>query len=351
MNPLHATLADLVAISSVTGNEGRLCTAIAERLTPSWRLDGVVRVGNSLVVGARTGRPLVTLYGHIDTVPEQGNGGGRVESDRMYGLGTSDMKAGVAVMIHLLEDDEVRRGPFDVVGVFYDKEEGRAADNGLEEVLERIEWLTNADMAVVMEPTANRLELGCNGVLNADVVFHGVAAHSARPWLGDNAITKAGAWLAALHVREPELVELHGLVFREVFSVTTATGGVATNVLPARFTVNLNYRFPPIYSLEEAETRLRQVAAAADEVTVKDRAPAGGIPEGNPLLDALEAALATEVSAKQGWTDVARLTARGIPAVNYGPGLPDMAHQAGEYVPLANLDESLGKLRGFPTAG
>jgi len=124
-------------------------------------------------------------------------------------------------------------------------------------------------------------------------------------------IAKAGAWLAALHVREPELVELHGLAFREVFSVTTATGGVATNVLPARFTVNLNHRFPPIYSLEEAETRLRQVAAAADEVTVKDRAPAGGIPEGNPLLDALEAALATEVAAKQGWTDVARLTGRG----------------------------------------
>jgi succinyl-diaminopimelate desuccinylase len=269
----------------------------------------------------------------------------------MYGLGTTDMKAGVAVMMHLLEDDDVRRGPYDVVGVFYDKEEGPAGDNGLEEVLNRTEWLVSSDLAIVMEPTSNKLELGCNGVINADVVFHGSAAHSARPWMGENAITKAGAWLAGLHTREPALAVLHGLEYREVFSVTTANGGVATNILPARFTVNLNHRFPPIYSLEEAEVRLRDVAAPADEIVVKDRAPAGGIPEGNPLLDALEAALETELAAKQGWTDVARLTARGIAAVNYGPGIPEVAHQAGEYVPLANLDESFRKLKGILTAG
>ncbi len=351
MNPLHQTLTELVGISSVTGNEGRICTAIAERMMPTWQLDGVVRVGNSLVVGARTGRPLITLYGHIDTVPDQGNGEVRIDGDHMYGLGTTDMKAGVAVMMHLLEDDDVRRGPYDVVGVFYDKEEGPADENGLEDVLNRTEWLASSGLAIVMEPTSNKLELGCNGVINADVIFHGKAAHSARPWMGENAVTKAGAWLAGLHSREPQLTVVHGLEYREVFSVTTANGGVATNILPARFTVNLNHRFPPIYSLDEAEARLREVASVADEIVIKDRAPAGGIPEGNPLLDALEAALGAELAAKQGWTDVARLTAHGIPAVNYGPGIPEVAHQVGEYVPLANLDESFRKLKGFLTAG
>jgi succinyl-diaminopimelate desuccinylase len=351
VNPLHQTLADLVDTSSVTGNEGRICTSVAERMMRTWQLDGVVRVGNSLVVGARTGRPLITLYGHIDTVPEQGDGAVRVDGDTMFGLGTSDMKAGLAVMIHLLEDEDVRYGPFDVIGVFYDKEEGPADENGLEDVLTRTAWLSSADLAIVMEPTANKLELGCNGVLNADVTFTGKAAHSARPWMGENAVTKAGAWLAGLHAREAAPVTVHGLEYREVFSVTTAHGGVATNILPARFTVNLNHRFPPVYSLEEAEARLREVAAPADEIVIKDRAPAGRIPEGNPLLDALEAALATELAAKQGWTDVARLSARGIPAVNYGPGIPEVAHQAGEYVPLSNLDESFRKLKGFLTAG
>ncbi len=351
MNALHSTLAELVDTPSPTGQEGRICTSIAERLMPTWQLDGVVRIGNSLVVGARTGRPLVSLYGHLDTVPEQGNGVARIEGDLMYGLGTTDMKAGLAVIIHLLEDEEVRAGPYDVVGVFYDKEEGPAHENGLEEVLERVQWLTSSDMAIVMEPTGNLLELGCNGALNAEVIFRGKAAHSARPWLGENAITKAGAWLAELHDRPPGVVMLHGLEYREVFSVTRATGGIANNVLPAAFTVNLNHRFPPIYSLDEAEARLREVAAAADEVVIKDRAAAGTIPEGNRLLDALEAALDTELAAKQAWTDVARLTSRGISAVNYGPGLPELAHQEGEYVPLANLDESFARLKGFLTAG
>ncbi len=144
MTPLHETLGWLVDIPSVTGNEGRLCTAIAERLLPSWSIDTVTRLGNSLVVGRTGDRPLITLLGHIDTVPEQGNGASRVDGDRMYGLGTSDMKAGVAVMIHLLETQDVVDGPYDVVGVFYDKEEGSSDDNGLEDVLDRAPWLTGA---------------------------------------------------------------------------------------------------------------------------------------------------------------------------------------------------------------
>jgi len=347
MNPVHETLEWLVNIPSVTGNEGRIATAIAERLLPSWSLPSVARIGNSLVVGEPSGRPMIVMYGHTDTVPEQGNGTARLEGDRMYGLGTSDMKAGVAVMIHLLEDDAIRNGPFDVVGVFYDKEEGPSVENGLEEVLDRVDWLAAAKLAIVMEPTDLQLELGCNGVLNADVIFRGKSAHSARPWLGENAVTKAGEWLADLHSREPKLVVIEGLEYREVFSITRASAGIANNIIPPEFVINLNHRFPPLYGLGEAESRLRTVAAAADEVVIKDRAPAGIVPEGNELVSKLQRITGAERAAKQGWTDVARLSERGIPAVNYGPGEVAQAHQLGENVPLRYLDEALAALGEF----
>lgn len=347
MNPLHQTLFDLVSIPSVTGNEGRICTSIAERLLPLWTMQAVRRLGNSLIVGQQTGRPLITLYGHLDTVPEQDNAAPRIEGDRMFGLGTSDMKSGVAVMVHLMEDEEVRSGPYDVVGVFYDREEGPMDDNGLETVLTRLLWLDESVLGIVLEPTNLQTELGCNGAINADVIFEGKAAHSARPWLGENAVTKAGVWLTEMHEREPRSVDVGGLEFTEVFSVTKADGGIATNVLPATFTVNLNYRFPPSYSLFEAEARLREVAAAGDHILIKDRAPAGIVPEGNPYLRHFEEIVGGERLAKQGWTDVARLTHRGIPALNFGPGDPLQAHQVDEFVALASVDEAYAALHTF----
>ena len=300
-------------------------------------------------MGELTGKPLIVLYGHTDTVPEQGNGTASVDADRVYGLGACDMKAGVAVMIHLLEDPAVADGPFDVVGVFYDKEEGPSAENGLEDVLNSVDWLADAAFSVVLEPTDLNLELGCNGAMNADIIFNGHAAHSARPWLGENAVTKAGAWLATMHDRAPNAVEIAGLEYREVFSVTRASGGIANNVLPSRFTMNLNYRFPPIYDLEEAEARLREVASDADEVVITDRAPAGTVPEGNPHLGRLEDLVGGARTGKQGWTDVARLTGRGIHAANFGPGEVAQAHQATESVPIRNLDTVFDVLRQFLT--
>ncbi|MDJ0952265.1 MAG: succinyl-diaminopimelate desuccinylase [Acidimicrobiia bacterium] len=351
MTAIHDTLAELVSIHSVTGNEGRLCTAVAQRLLKVWTMQGVTRIGNALVVGQQTGRPLLTLYGHFDTVPVQDNGEPVVRDGRMFGLGTVDMKSGLAIMIHLLEDDAVRTGPYDVVGVFYDKEEGPMAENGLEAVLDKVPWLADSEFAIVLEPTDLGVELGCNGAMNADVVFEGKAAHSARPWLGENAVTKAGSWLAAMHEREPELVEIDGLEFREVFSVTMAEGGIANNVLPANLHINLNYRFPPIYSLEEAEERLQAVAAEADWIVIKDRAPSGEVVEHNVHLDRLLEISGASRSSKQGWTDVARLTARGIPAVNFGPGDPGLAHQQAESVPLVNVDRGYEVLREFLVDG
>jgi succinyl-diaminopimelate desuccinylase len=344
---LSTTLVELINIPSVIGNEEEIATAIEFRTAAS---RSVLRLGNALVVGEPTGRPLIVLYGHTDTVPEQGNGTASIEAGRVHGLGACDMKGGLAVMIHLLEDPKVLSGPYDVVGVFYDKEEGPSAENGLEDVLNAVGWLADAEFSLVFEPTDLNLELGCNGAMNADIIFTGHAAHSARPWLGENAVTKAGAWLAAMHERMPERVEIAGLEYREVFSVTRANGGIANNVLPSKFTMNLNYRFPPVYDLEAAEARLRQVASDADEVIITDRAPAGTIPEGNRHLARIEGLVGGARTAKQGWTDVARLTGRGIPAVNFGPGEVAQAHQATESVPIQNLEFVFDVMRRFLTS-
>lgn len=341
---LLESLVDIVNIPSVTTNEDKLCTWLHDRYRDRYP---AVRIGNSLVVGApEPGTEFVVLYGHTDTVPVQGEWQARVEGDRLIGLGSSDMKAGLAVMMELL-DNGVREDLGNLVCVFYDAEEGPAADNGLEDVLITAPWLIDADLSIVLEPTNLDMELGCNGVLNADVIFKGSTAHSARPWMGENAVTRAGEWLAAMHGRKPELVDIGGLEYREVFSVTKAEGGIANNIIPGEFVINLNHRFPPIYSIEQAEVRLRGVASAADEVVIKDRAPSGSVDLDHEGVRRLDALIGRDRLAKQGWTDVARLTSRGAVAVNYGPGLVPQAHQVGEYVPIENMNIVYGVLEAF----
>jgi succinyl-diaminopimelate desuccinylase len=332
----------LVDIPSPTGEEAALRDAVTKRLAASQVPARVV--GRSVVLGEATGRPVISLYGHLDTVPAQGNLPARVEGDRVFGLGASDMKAGLAVMIALLEDPAVRSGPFDVIGVFYDGEEGPADGNGLERVLDEVPELLTSELAVVLEPTDGELQLGCQGVINARVEFAGRSAHSARPWLGENAITKAGPWLAAMDARQVREVSVGGLVFNETFAVTMAQGGIANNVIPSRFVVNLNHRFPPDRTMEEAERLVLDACAAADAVEIVDRAPAAPIPEANPHLDRLRTVVDV-VSAKTAWTDVARLAERGVPAVNYGPGEVAQAHQEDESVSVTALERSLSILR------
>ena len=339
---LTQTLGRLVDTPSETGNEGRICTQIATRLMPATTVD---RVGNSLVAGSRTDRPLVLLVGHLDTVPDQGQGPARVEDGRLHGLGSADMKAGLAVMIHLLERPQ--DGPFDVVGVFYEGEEGPASGNSLETVLRHVPWLQAAAFGIVLEPSDGEIQLGCNGAINATVTFLGKSAHSARPWWGENAITKAGRWLAERHQAEPEDFDIGGLVYREVMSVTRAAGGIANNIIPPRFTLNLNYRFNPTRTVEQATTRLMELCAEADEVEVVDAAPAGPVDVDHPLVGVLRETSGASLAPKQGWTDVARLGVFGIPAVNFGPGETAKAHQADESVALADLVDTYRALEGL----
>ncbi len=328
MTDLIDTLTWLIDVPSVTGDESRLRDAIAQRLSG---MPAQV-VADSLVVGSPRAEAVI-LVGHLDTVPLQGHVGATMEGGRVHGLGATDMKSGLAVMIHLIE----ALGPDQVTCVFYAGEEGPLSGNQVGIILESAPWLLDAAAAVVMEPTDRGLEAGCQGVINAEVSFEGEAAHSARPWLGDNAITKAGEFLTSMREREPEPHVVGGLEFKEVMSVTTAQGGLARNVIPSLFTVNVNYRFAPDRPIEVAIERLREVCAAGDGFSVVDSAPAGAVSIDHPLFRRLIEVSAAPVSGKQGWTDVAQLSAAGIPAVNFGPGEPALAHKPGESVRVDDL--------------
>jgi succinyl-diaminopimelate desuccinylase len=319
----------LVDIPSVTGEEAPLRDAIADRLSGMPQQS----IADSLVVG-EPGEDALLLVGHLDTVPLQGEPGATIDGDRVHGLGSTDMKGGLAVIIHLLEE----LGPGKMTGVFYAGEEGPLPGNQLNLALDGAPWLRAASAAVVLEPTDGGIEAGCQGSINADVTFIGEAAHSARPWLGDNAITKAGSFLVMMRDLEPEPHVINGLEFLEVVSVTIAHGGVARNVIPAEFVLNVNYRFAPDRSPDEAVSRLHEVCADADRVAVIDLAPAGSVDTDHPLFRALIERTGAPLQGKQGWTDVAQLSAAGIPAVNFGPGEAALAHKPGESVRISDLD-------------
>lgn len=325
---LTDTLAWLVDIPSETGNESEIRDAIAARLA------GMPQtvVNNSLVVGT-PGPGKVALFGHTDTVPLQGHVGARVEGNRLYGLGATDMKGGLAVMIHLLEDLEAPP-----VGVFYAGEEGPLSGNDLADVLETARGLTEIEAGIVMEPTNREVHAGCQGSINARVSFLGEPGHSARPWRAVNAITRAGQFLTEMDGRQPELHPIEGLEFKEVMSVTRASGGVANNIIPGRFDLNVNYRFSPDRTIDEAVEHLHRVCAAADEIEVVDQAPSAYPELGHPLFQGLVTEAGTGVAHKQGWTDVAQLAERGIPGINFGPGETALAHKPGESIALDDLD-------------
>jgi succinyl-diaminopimelate desuccinylase len=301
-------------------------------------LRDVIRAGDAIIAAAPAdGRPVVTLVGHLDTVPAQGNASSRVEDGRLHGLGASDMKGGLAVMMALagsLPDD----APLALGLVFYPAEEGPIASNGLGPVLAR-KAFPPTDLAVILEPTDLAVQLGCLGTINAEVVFTGEAAHSARPWLGRNAIHMGGKFLVALNERAPRKVLVgRSLVYREVISATTASGGQARNVVPSEFRLNINMRFAPGRTLDDAQAELEELASRyGGETTVVDAAPAGPLCEGNALLARLTAQ-GLPIEPKQAWTDVAQLGAAGIDAVNFGPGETALAHRPDESIALDALD-------------
>ncbi len=364
---LAARLVDHCAVPSPTGAEGPL----ADRLEAEQRTRGapVVRVGDSLVIGAPDpARPTVLLVGHLDTVPA-------TDADAtprtatlddgtavVVGRGASDMKAGNVVALDLLGDDALRASsPWSLAVVLYAGEEGPAEGNALPAVLDAVPWLTDAALAVVLEPTDGRVELGCLGGLHARVVVAGEAAHSARPWHGRSALTAAGPLLGALDTRAPVARSVDGVPYHDVLVATQAwTGGLGPdgdgtsprNVVPDRFTINVNLRFAPSRDLDAAETELRaELAALAGDVPITvdviDRAPPAPPFRADPVVDRFVAAVGGDVGGKQAWTDVARFAERGVPALNFGPGATAQAHRRGEHVAVDALVDARTRLATF----
>jgi succinyl-diaminopimelate desuccinylase len=342
-------LVELVDIPSVTGHEERIAAWVGERLAR--RPGEVVRSGNGVIWRSPPrGRPLVVLAGHLDTVPPQGNAGARLEDGKVFGLGSTDMKAGDAVMLALHESLDPAGLRFDLALVFYDAEEGPAANNGLGRILREQPWLAGARLAVLLEPTDLQVEMGCNGVLNVEVRVPGVPAHAARPWMGRNAVGEGAEWLARITRVPVTPVNVQGLEYRETLQVTTLHAGTARNVVPGEMVANLNHRFPPDRTIEEAIERVRALVPESFGFAVVDQAPPGAVCLDRPEVMEFVHRFGAKVAGKQGWTDVARFTAAGIPAFNFGPGLAELCHRADEHCPVDNLGVAYGWLAAFLTS-
>jgi succinyl-diaminopimelate desuccinylase len=304
--------------------------------------------GECLLLGD-AGAPVV-LAGHVDTIPPQGNLPGRIEDGAVHGLGASDMKGGLAVMVELARwvasvgaaETELA---YDLGLLFFPREELGPAENPLPAVFERAPLIDEAELVICLEPTDNTLQLGCLGNLNARVVFEGRSAHSARPWLGVNAIRLAADGLRGILDAEPRDVEIDGLLFREVISVTQLSAGIASNVIPARAEAIVNFRYAPDRAPASAEARVRELVGR--EVEILSHAPPAHVAAGSALVDQLRAAGSFELQPKQAWTNVADFAARGLDAVNLGPGGTRYAHAVDERVEIAELARTFEALQRF----
>ncbi len=334
-----ALTAAVCDIESVSLAEEALCDAVEAALAQLPHLS-LTRIGNSVVARTSLGRhERVLLAGHLDTVPLTADPANlptrRVdgaEGDVLWGRGTVDMKGGVAVMLRLAK--ELTQPARDLTFVFYEAEEIDSKFNGLRHIqAQRPELIADAAFAVLLEPTDARIEAGCKGTLRAEVTTKGIAAHSARPWKGHNAIHDAGEILRRLAAYEPEVVVVDELDYREALGAVLISGGTATNVIPDRCVVTINYRYAPSRSAADAEAHVRGVFDGFDLAVIDN---AGGARPGLqlPAARAFVAALGLPVEPKQGWTDVALFSAMGVAAVNFGPGDPNLAHMDDERCPV-----------------
>lgn len=357
MTDLLDLAAELVAVPSESFAEAALADWLEAELRAVPGLE-VVRVGDNVVARTDLGREQrVVLAGHTDTVPAVGgNDRPRIEGDTLWGVGASDMKSGLAVMLHLART--VDEPAVDVTWVFYAREEVAAAHSGLVELAEARPDLLAGDLAILGEPTGAAIEAGCQGTLRLEVRLAGARSHTARPWMGRNAIHRLGPLLSAVAAVPERRPVLAGCEFREALQAVGVQGGVATNVVPDAAVLTLNHRFAPDRTAEEAEAWVRGVLAPhleeGDEVELVDSAPAAAPAVDHPLLAGVIARHGLEVRSKLGWTDVARFAALGVPAANLGPGDPTLVHTPDERVERAAVEAChavLADLLGAPARG
>ena len=345
-------LRKLISIPSVYGNEKEIADFCENFLKE--KNYNVKRNSNTLLAFKEFNphRKTVALVGHLDTVPGENEHTGKVINGKLYGLGASDMKAGDAVILKLAEEFSERDSRYNLLFVLYEKEEGPYEENGLKPLFEKEDFrevLKKADFAFVLEPTDNVVQVGCLGVIHAWFVFKGKRAHSARPWEGENAIHKGWELLKKLSETEPKPYTVNGLTYYEVMNATMTDFKGGRNIIPEEFRVNVNYRFSPTKTLEEAVEDLKRLGekTGADEVEFTDLSPAARPCLDNPILSEFVEKFGVKVEPKQAWTDVAQLSANGIDAVNFGPGQPHQAHKRNEYVEIEKVKECYRMLKSF----
>ena len=337
---------DLCNIESVSGSEQQLADAIEKALSLPHL--SVLRDGNAIVASTNTAKPRVLIAGHIDTVPVANNLPAQLHhferEQVIVGRGSVDMKGGVAVMLKLAA--ELENAKYDISWIFYDNEEVDSAKNGLGRLAKNHPDLLMGQFAVLCEPTSALVEGGCNGTLRAIIRTRGVKAHSARPWMGDNAIHKAAPILEILSAFEPQTIEVDGLDYRESLNAVSVRAGIAGNVIPDLCEVEVNYRFAPS---KDADSAKRQIEEVFHGFEVEFVDVARGARPGLETEPAKQFLVATGTTArpKYGWTDVARFSALGIPAVNYGPGDPSLAHADNENLPVGHLFDVEKGLRSW----
>jgi succinyl-diaminopimelate desuccinylase len=347
--------AELVDIPSVSHDESAIADRVESLLSGAGHLE-LRRVGNNVLARTSLGRPMrLMLAGHLDTVPANGNDRSVVDGEVCHGLGSADMKGGLAVMAEVAR--RVSAPAVDLTFVAYVCEEVDQRHSGLGEIAaEAPEWL-QADAAILGEPTASVVEAGCQGVLRVDVELRGVRAHTARPWMGVNAIHRLAAVLTAVASYEGRRPVLDGCEYREALQAVAVEGGVANNVVPDAARVVLNHRFAPDVGVDEAFGAISDLlapildVAAGDRLTLEASSLAAAPGLGHPLLARLVSSSSAEPRAKLGWTDVSFFAARGVPAANFGPGEPTLAHSAGECVARGDLDRAYAVLYDLASSG
>ncbi|WP_293241693.1 succinyl-diaminopimelate desuccinylase [Mycolicibacterium sp.] len=345
-DPIELTAA-LVDIPSESRHEKRIADEVEAALRAQAKGYEVIRNGDAVLARTNFGRPSrVLLAGHLDTVPAADNVPSRLVGDELFGCGTSDMKSGDAVFLHLAAT--IAEPSHDITLVMYDCEEIESSANGLGRIERELpEWL-QADVAILGEPSGGYVEAGCQGTIRVVVRAAGTRAHSARAWLGDNAIHKLGAVLDRLSSYRPRNVDIDGCTYREGLSAVRIDGGIAGNVIPDAASVTVNFRFAPDRSVEQAVAHVHEVLDGLDVDVERTDAAAGALPGlTKPAAAALVQAAGGQVRAKYGWTDVARFAALGIPAVNYGPGDPNMAHRVDERVDVRQITAATEMLRKY----
>ena len=337
---------DLVNISSVSKDETSIADSIEEALKKCNHLK-LTRVNNSLVAQTSFGnKQRVVIAGHIDTVPANNNFPGKINNSEVVGLGSVDMKSGIAVALKLAS--EITSSNFDITYLFYESEEIETKFNGLELITKQQKDLLNCDFAILMEPTNGILEVGCQGSLRFEVSTSGKRSHSARWWNGENAIHKTNKILEILNNYKSREPEIDGYKFREGLQAVKINGGIAGNVVPDSVSVSINHRFAPDTSIDQATTNMKNLFKDFNFLLV-DAANAAPTGLSNPVIKDFVSSIGKSIAPKFGWTDVARFASNGIPAINFGPGDPNLAHHPDEKVLISQINDVYESLKKWLT--